>query len=64
MEHLNDSTIAHNNKCPDCGKYVSPSDGWYDREDLDNIDSLLLLFCDENCEKSFHNLPLNGDSHE
>ena len=41
-------------KCPQCGKFVSPENGFYDRENREDECSLVLAFCDEGCANSFH----------
>ena len=41
-------------KCPSCGRFVSPEDGFYDREARHDEFSLVLAFCNEDCADSWH----------
>lgn len=41
-------------KCPNCGKFVSIEEGFYDREDRADEGSYMQVFCDERCADSWH----------
>jgi hypothetical protein len=41
-------------KCPNCGRFVSLEDGFYDREDREDECARMLAFCDEQCADKWH----------
>jgi len=43
-------------QCQNCGKFVSQDDGYYAKESESDDDSLVVLFCNEKCIKSYYTI--------
>lgn len=41
-------------RCPLCGRYTSPDDGFYDKLDRSDDCSEVACFCDETCADAHH----------